>query len=52
MPQVEGKEEDGGGALGDVAELMRRCLQVEAAAWPTAEAILGSRFLDGRGGWG
>ena len=31
---------------------MRRCLQVEVAARPTAEAILGSRFLKGRGGWG
>ena len=46
------REEDGGGALGDAAELVRRCLQVEVAARPTAEAILGSRFLNGRGGWG
>ena len=50
--ELEGEEEDGGGALGDAAELVRRCLQVEVAARPTAEAILGSRFLDGRGGWG
>ena len=53
--ELEG-EEDGGGALGGASELVRRCLQVEAAAWPTAEAtaeaILGSQFLDGRGGWG
>lgn len=50
--ELEGEEEDGGGALGDAAELVRRCLQVEVAARPTAEAILGSRFLNGRGGWG
>ena len=50
--ELEGEEEEGGGALGDAAELVRRCLQVEVAARPTAEAILGSRFLNGRGGWG
>ena len=50
--ELVGEEEDGGGALGDAAELVRRCLQVEVAARPTAEAILGSRFLNGRGGWG
>ena len=38
--ELEGEEEDGGGALGDAAELVRRCLQVEVAARPTAEAIL------------
>ena len=50
--ELEGEEEDGGGALGDAAELVRGCLKVEVAARPTAEAILGSRFLNGRGGWG
>lgn len=50
--ELEGEEEDGGGALGDAAELVRRCLKVEVAARPTAEAILGSKFLNGRGGWG
>ena len=28
--ELEGEEEDGGGALGDVSELVRLCLQVEA----------------------
>ena len=50
--ELESEEGDGGGALGDAAELVRRCLQVEVAARPTAEAILGSRFLNGRGGRG
>lgn len=50
--ELYGEEEDGGGALGDAAELVRRCLKVEVAARPTFEALLGSRFLNGRGGWG
>ena len=50
--EFEGEEEEGGGALGDAAELVRQCLQVEVAARPTAEAFLGSRFLNGRGGRG
>ena len=48
----DGEEEDGGGALCDAAELVRQCLQVDIAARPTAEGILASRFLNGRGGWG
>ena len=31
--------------------LFRGCLKVEVAARLTVEAILGSRFLNGRGGW-
>ena len=51
--ELEGEEEDGGGALGDAAELVRGCLKVDVATRPpTAEGILSSRFLNGRGGWG
>lgn len=48
----EGEEEDGGGALGDAAALVRACLQLEVHARPTFEKILQCRFLSGRGGWG
>jgi len=47
----EGREPDGGGALGDAASLVRACLQVGVAARPTFERILQSRFLAGQGGW-
>ena len=47
----EGEEADGGAALGDAAELVRRCLQVDLTARPTFDRILESRFLMGRGGW-
>ncbi|KAF8843959.1 kinase-like protein [Paxillus ammoniavirescens] len=48
----EGEEEDGGGALGDAAALVRACLQVEVDARPTFESILRCRFLGGHDGWG
>jgi len=47
----EGVEEDGGGALGDAAALVRACLALDVAARPTFEKILDSRFLRGTGGW-
>ncbi|KAK7058922.1 serine/threonine protein kinase [Paramarasmius palmivorus] len=50
--ELEGEEEDGGGALGDAACLVRACLQVEVDKRPTFEKILQCRFLAGKGGWG
>lgn len=50
--EKEGEEEDGGGAVGDAAALVRACLQLEVSARPTFERILESRFLSGEGGWG
>ncbi|KAF9270264.1 kinase-like protein [Marasmius fiardii PR-910] len=50
--EFEGEEEDGGGALGDAAVMVRACLQLEPSARPTFEKILQSRFLAGKGGWG
>ena len=47
----EGREPDGGGALGDAASLVQACLQVGVGARPTFERILQSRFLAGQGGW-
>lgn len=49
--ECDGKEPDGGAALGDAASLVRACLQVEVSARPTFERILQSRFLTGQGGW-
>lgn len=46
--ELEGEEEDGGGALRDAAAMTRSCLQVEVAQRPTFETILASRFLWGR----
>ena len=43
--ELEGEEEDGGGALGDASGCVSRLM-------PTAESILSSRILNGRGGWG
>lgn len=48
----EGEEEDGGGALGDAASLVKACFQLEVSARPTFEKILQCRFLGGHGGWG
>lgn len=48
----DGEEVDGGGALGDAAELARACLQVVIDARPTFESILRCRFLSGNDGWG
>ena len=47
-----GLEADGGGALGDVAALIRACLRVDLGARPTFERILQCRFLAGGKGWG
>lgn len=49
--ELEGEEEDGGGALRDAAVLVRACLEIEVGARPTFERILESRFLAGGGGW-
>ena len=43
----EGEESDGGGGMGDVATLVRACLQVKVSTRPTFETILQSRFLSG-----
>lgn len=50
--QRAGEEEDGGGALGDAAVLVRACLRVDVQARPTFENILQCRFLRGYDGWG
>ena len=50
--EEEGEEADGGGALGDAAELVKACLRVDVSARPTFQTILQSRFLSGKGGWG
>ncbi|KAG2159913.1 kinase-like protein [Suillus bovinus] len=50
--EKDGEEEDGGGAVGDAAALVRACLQVEVSARPTFENILQCRFLNGGKGWG
>jgi protein-serine/threonine kinase len=50
--EQEGRESDGGGALGDAAALVRACLNVEVSARPTFDKIMKSRFLSGNGGWG
>jgi len=49
--EKEGEEDDGGGALGDGAALVRACLQVDVKSRPTFERILQSRVLAGEGGW-
>ncbi|KZT30428.1 kinase-like protein [Neolentinus lepideus HHB14362 ss-1] len=50
--ELEGKEADGGGALGDAAALVKACLRLEVSARPTFDRILQSRFLNGNCGWG
>lgn len=50
--EQEGREADGGCALGDAAALVRACLNINVDARPTFEKILESRFLSGKGGWG
>ncbi|WWD18371.1 hypothetical protein CI109_102821 [Kwoniella shandongensis] len=47
----EGKEEDGGGRLEDAADLVRRCLELEAGDRPTAEWLVEHRYLKGGDGW-
>ncbi|KAG7450450.1 kinase-like protein [Guyanagaster necrorhizus] len=49
--ETDGEEQDGGGALGDAAALVRACLRLQVSARPTFETILQSRFLAGNGGW-
>ncbi len=49
--ETYGEEQDGGGALGDAAALVRACLRLQVSARPTFEKILQSRFLAGNGGW-
>jgi protein-serine/threonine kinase len=47
----EGAEGDGGGRLGDAADLVRRCLEMETGDRPTAEMVCQHRYLRGEGGW-
>lgn len=47
----EGAEADGGGRLGDAADLVRRCLEMEVCERPSAETICQHRYLRGEGGW-
>jgi protein-serine/threonine kinase len=46
-----GMEADGGGRLGDVADLVRQCMQFELGDRPTAEVMCSHRYLVGEGGW-
>lgn len=48
---MDGLEAEGGGALGDAADFVRRCLEMEQGERPTAEQLLGHRYLVGNGGW-
>ncbi|KAI0094656.1 kinase-like domain-containing protein [Irpex rosettiformis] len=50
--ELEGKEVDGGGALGDAAALVRACLQLKVGDRPTFEKIISCRFLSGHPGGG
>ncbi|KAF9512627.1 hypothetical protein BS47DRAFT_1372771 [Hydnum rufescens UP504] len=47
----EGREEDGGGRLGDAAALIKACLQVDISRRPTFETVLSCRYLSGSNGW-
>ncbi|WVO15767.1 hypothetical protein L204_103429 [Cryptococcus depauperatus] len=47
----EGLEADGGGGLGDAADLVKRCMEIEANDRPSANTLLEHRYLKGRGGW-
>ncbi|RXK41620.1 CAMK/CAMKL/PASK protein kinase [Tremella mesenterica] len=47
----EGRERDGGGRLGDAADLVRRCLEMIVGDRPSAEMICQHRFLVGENGW-
>ncbi|ODN95767.1 CAMK/CAMKL/PASK protein kinase [Cryptococcus wingfieldii CBS 7118] len=49
--EEEGLEDDGGGRLGDAADLVRRCMEIDAANRPGAETLLKHRYLKGAGGW-
>ncbi|KZT61375.1 kinase-like protein [Calocera cornea HHB12733] len=50
-PGREGEEADGGGALEDAADLVRRCLSTSVDDRPQASRILDHRFLAGSAGW-
>ncbi len=47
----EGCEVDGGGRLGDAADLVRRCLEMEVGERPSAEMVCQHRYLRGESGW-
>lgn len=47
----EGREQDGGGRLGDAMALIKACLQLDVAARPTFDDILLSRYMSGCSGW-
>lgn len=47
----EGMEEDGGGRLGDAADLVRSCLTFDPGLRPNADIVCHHRFLKGEGGW-
>ena len=47
----EGGEVDGGGRLGDAADLVRRCLEMELGDRPVAEMVCQHRYLRGESGW-
>ncbi|KAK8858484.1 hypothetical protein IAR55_002711 [Kwoniella newhampshirensis] len=47
----EGMEEDGGGRLDDAADLVRRCLELDAGNRPSAEDVVNHRYLKGSDGW-
>lgn len=49
--EIEGREPDGGGALGDAADFVRNCLAQEVLDRPTAEQLLQHRYLVGMDGW-
>jgi serine/threonine protein kinase len=47
----DGREEDGGGRLGDAAALIKACLELDVSRRPTFETVLSCRYLNGQGGW-
>lgn len=47
----EGREQDGGGRLGDAMALIKACLQLDVTHRPTFDDILLSRYMSGCNGW-
>ena len=47
----QGREQDGGGRLGDAADLVRQCLAMVPGDRPSAEVVCQHRYLRGEGGW-
>lgn len=47
----EGREQDGGGRLGDAMALIKACLQLDVACRPTFDDVLLSRYMSGCSGW-